>query len=65
MIFIVSDGGVCWVLSGCGCIFYLHLFVLTVSNCEIQFEVCPSFFHGYFLVPQTTCTHEVARCKDF
>jgi hypothetical protein len=36
---------------------------LTVSGCEVRFELCPSFFDGMFLVPPTTCTHEVTCCK--
>jgi hypothetical protein len=36
-----------------------------MSSGEMRFEVCPSVFNSYFLVPRTTCAHEVARCKDF
>jgi hypothetical protein len=53
------------VVTGCGCILSLHLLVLTVSSDEMRFEVCPIFFNGNFLVPPTTCGHEVACCKDF
>jgi hypothetical protein len=63
MIFIVSHGGVCRVLTGCGSRFSLHLLVLTVSGCKMRFELCPSFFNGVFLVPPATCAHEVACCK--
>jgi hypothetical protein len=31
----------------------------------MRFELCPSFFNGLFLVPPTTCTHEVTCCKYF
>jgi hypothetical protein len=45
--------------------FSLHLLVLTVSGCEVGFEVSPSFVSGWFLVPTTTGAHEVSSCKDF
>jgi hypothetical protein len=43
LIFIVSDGGVFWVVTGCGCRFSLQLFVFTVSSGKMRFEVCTSF----------------------
>jgi hypothetical protein len=63
MIFILSHGGICRVVPGCGSGFSLHLLVLTVSGCEVGFELCPSFFSGWFLVPPATCAHEVPGCK--
>jgi hypothetical protein len=65
LILILSHGGICRVLSGCGRGFSLHLLVLTVSGCEMRFELCPSFFSGWFLVPPATGAHEVACCKYF
>jgi hypothetical protein len=35
-----------------------------VISGEMRFEVCSSFFNGWFLVPPATCAHEVACCKD-
>jgi hypothetical protein len=34
-----------------------------VSSYEVGFELCPSFFSGFFVVPPATCAHEVACCK--
>jgi hypothetical protein len=48
--------GVCSGLS-------LHLLVLTVSGCEVGFEVSPSFVSGWFLVPTATGAHGVPCCK--
>jgi hypothetical protein len=31
----------------------------------VGFELCPSFFSGWFLVPLATCAHEEACCKYF
>jgi hypothetical protein len=39
------------------------LLVLTVSGCEVGFEVSPSFVSGWFLVPKMTIAHEVPCCK--
>jgi hypothetical protein len=36
---------------------------LTVSGCKVRFELGLSFFDGMFLVPPTTCTHEVTCYK--
>jgi hypothetical protein len=36
-----------------------------VSGCEVGFEVGPSFFSGWFLVPTATGAHEVPCCKYF
>jgi hypothetical protein len=52
-------------VSGCGSGFSLHLLVLTVSGCEVGFELCPSFFSGWFFVSPATCAHDVACCKYF
>jgi hypothetical protein len=49
------------VISG----FPFHLLVLTVSGCEMRFEVSPSFFSGWFLVPTATGAHELPCGKDF
>jgi hypothetical protein len=43
----------------------LHFLVLTVSGCEVGFEVSPIFFSGWFLVPTATGAHEVPCCKYF
>jgi hypothetical protein len=37
--------------------------VLAVSGCEVGFEVSPSFFSRWFLVPTATAAHEVPCCK--
>jgi hypothetical protein len=60
LIFILSHGGICRVVPGCGSGFSLHLLVLTVSGGEVGFKLCPSFFSGWFLVPPATGAHEVA-----
>jgi hypothetical protein len=39
--------------------------VLTVSGCEVGFEVSPSFFSGWFIVPTATGAHEVPCYKYF
>jgi hypothetical protein len=65
MIFIVRNGGICRVVTGRGSGLSLHLLVLTVSGCKMRFELRQSFFDGMFIVPPTTCAHEVACCKYF
>jgi hypothetical protein len=45
--------------------FPFHLLVLTVSGCEIRFEVSPRFSSGWFLVPTATGAHELPCFKDF
>jgi hypothetical protein len=37
--------------------------VLTVSGCEVGFEVGPSFVSGWFLFPTAKGAHEVHCCK--
>jgi hypothetical protein len=37
--------------------FSLHLIVLTVSGCEVGFEMGPSFVSGWFLVSTATGAH--------
>jgi hypothetical protein len=51
------------VVSGGGRGLSLHLLVLAVIGCEVGFEVGPSFFSGWFLVPTETGAHEVPCCK--
>jgi hypothetical protein len=41
------------------------MLVLTVSGCEVRFEVSPSFFSGWFLVPTVTGAHELPCCTYF
>jgi hypothetical protein len=53
------------VVPVCGIGFSLHLLVLTVCGCEVRFELGPSFFSDWFLVPPATCAHEVVCCKYF
>jgi hypothetical protein len=65
MIFSMGNGGVGWVESGVGSGFPFHLLVLTVSGGEVWFEVSPSFFSGWFLVPTATGAHELPCCKYF
>jgi hypothetical protein len=65
LILIVSHGGIYRVVSGCGSGFSLHLLVLTVSGCKVGFELRPSFFSGWFLVPPTIGAQELACCKYF
>jgi hypothetical protein len=64
MIFSLSHGGICGVVSSGSSGLSLHLLVLAVSGCEIRFELCPSFFSGRFLVPPATCAHEVT-CGEY
>jgi hypothetical protein len=61
----VANGGICRVVTSCGSGLSLHLLVLTVSGSKVRFELCPSFFDSMFLVPTTTCAHEVTCCKYF
>jgi hypothetical protein len=51
--------------SGVGSVFSFHLLVLTVSGCEVRFEVSPSVFSGWFLVPTATGAQELSCHKDF
>jgi hypothetical protein len=51
--------------TGVGGGFPFHLLVLTVSGCEVRFEVSPSFFRGWFVIPTATGAHELSCCKDF
>jgi hypothetical protein len=53
------------VVTSCGCGFSLNLLVLTLSGSKVRSELCPSFLDGMFLVPPTTCDHEVTCCKYF
>jgi hypothetical protein len=65
MILIVVNGIIFRVVTSCGRVFSLHLIVLTVSGYKVRFELGPGFSDGMFLVPPTTCTHEVICCKYF
>jgi hypothetical protein len=65
MIFIVGNGAILGVVTRCGSGFALHSLVLTASGCKMRFELCQKKFDGMFLVPPTTCAHEVTWCKYF
>jgi hypothetical protein len=65
LVFSLTNGGICRVVTSCGRGFDLHLLVLTVSGSKVRFELCSGLLDHMLFVQPTTRTHEVASCKDF
>jgi hypothetical protein len=51
--------------TGVGSGLPFHMLVLTVSGCEVRFEVSPTFFSNWFLVPTATGALELTCLQIF